>query len=114
MRHGYTILNQSVNFLTEYGLRKMPQAQAFAKRQRTVKKVLYAIFFDNKGQVSQTQIPSVEKRICQEILLGLQCITSSWVRLIRTMKGGFKNWIDRLKRCKRADGEYFEGQKTVK
>ena len=31
MRHGYTILNQSVNVLTEYGLPKMPYAQVLLR-----------------------------------------------------------------------------------
>ena len=51
MRHGYTILNQSVNALTEYEVPKNALHSSIAKRQPTVKKVLYVIFFDNKGLV---------------------------------------------------------------
>ena len=31
MRHGYTILNQNVNVLTEYGLPNMPYAQVLLR-----------------------------------------------------------------------------------
>ena len=45
MRHGYTILNKSVNVLTRVWAIKNAVRPSFAKRQRTVKKVLYVIFF---------------------------------------------------------------------
>ena len=40
-------------------------------------------------------------------------ISYSWVCQFRTERC-FQNWIDRLKRCIRADGEYFEEQRKVK
>ena len=36
-----TILNQSINVVTEFGLQKMPYEQSVAKRQRTVKKCTF-------------------------------------------------------------------------
>ena len=56
MRHKYTVLNQSVNVLTKYGLPKNAFCPSIAKRQRTVKKVLYVIFFHNKGPVMQLPV----------------------------------------------------------
>ena len=53
MRHGYAILNQSVNILREYWLLKMPCC--IANRKRTVKKVFF--FFDNKGPIMQLPVP---------------------------------------------------------
>ena len=54
-RHGHTILNRSINVLTEYGPQKMPHAQVLLG---TGKKILYVIFlFDNKGPVMQLPAP---------------------------------------------------------
>ena len=39
MGHGYTILNQSVNVLTEYGLPKHAARPSIAKRQRSQESV---------------------------------------------------------------------------
>ena len=58
MRHGYTVLNQSVNVLTSNRVWATKNAvrASIAKRQRTVKKALYVIFFDNKGPVMQLPV----------------------------------------------------------
>ena len=57
MRPGFTILNQSGSVPTEFGPPKMQRRPIIAKRTRTVKKVLYVIFFDNKGPVMQIPVP---------------------------------------------------------
>ena len=56
MRHGYAILNKSVNVLTVWAT-KNAVGPSIAKRQRTVKKVLFEIFFDKKGPVMQLPVP---------------------------------------------------------
>ena len=56
MRHGYTILNQSVNVLTVWATKNAVRP-SIAKRQGTVKNVLHVIFSDNKGPVMQSPVP---------------------------------------------------------
>ena len=59
MRHdGYTILNQIVNVLTEYGLPKMPYTQVLLKDcARPRKYCIMVLFFDNKSPVMQLPVP---------------------------------------------------------
>ena len=55
MRHGCTMLNQSVIVLTGYRLPKCAVRPSFDKRQRTFKKVLHVIFY-YKGPVMQLHV----------------------------------------------------------
>ena len=57
MRHLYAISNQSVNVLRVWATKNAVRP-SIAKRQCTVKKVLYVIFFDNKGPVRQLPVPN--------------------------------------------------------
>lgn len=56
MRPLYAILSQNVRVLAEVGKNIYIKRPSFAKRLRTVKKVLY-IFFDNKGICMQITGP---------------------------------------------------------
>ena len=56
MRHWFIILSQSENVQTEFG-HKNAKRPSIAKRQRTGKKVLYVIVFENKGPVMQISVP---------------------------------------------------------
>ena len=69
MRHGYTILNQSVNFLTVYGLAVRPN---IAKRQCTIKKVLY-VSLTIKVQLCNYLFQRAEPLKEHCIGLGLKC-----------------------------------------
>ena len=53
---GILFFKQGVNVLTEYDAVRQ-SIESIAKRQRTVKKVLYVILFDNKNPVMQLLFP---------------------------------------------------------
>lgn len=55
VRPGYTILIEKERVLREYEHQRI-QRHSFAKSLRNVK-VLYVIFFDNKGPVTQIPTP---------------------------------------------------------
>ena len=54
MNHGYHSLNLKGRRITKFGLETRPQ---IARRSRSVKRVLYALFFDARGIVARIPVP---------------------------------------------------------
>ena len=72
MRPGFTILNQSESVPTEFGPPKNARRPIIAKQTRTVKKVLYVTFFENRGPVMQIPVPkgrTVTAKFCKTLVL---------------------------------------------
>ena len=57
MKYGYHSLNLKGKRITKFGLEKKGARPQIARRSRSVKRVLYALFFDARGIVARIPVP---------------------------------------------------------
>ena len=79
--NGYTFTSPPENVATKYGKTKNVRRPSIAKRTTSMKKVMYAIFFNSRGETVQVAID-----ITQDRLLGQQCFSSLRVYLRKTTR----------------------------